>query len=284
MEQLARIEAHLHSLQELGELVGALRSMAAARAREAQEAFEGTRAYSSIVGRAIAGIAPLLVQDGPAGGRAAGPDSADGPAPRDALVLVTSENGFVGGFNTALVERSAALRRTDERLVVAGRRGQIAAAERGIAPDHAFAMTSRVKGVTALARGIAERIAGARRVRLVYACYRPGGAFEVTERQVLPLDAADFAAPAPDRPLHHLPPGALMSELAEEHLFAEIAHALMESLAAENGARLGTMDAAARNIEKKLDRLRRDERVARQEKTTADMLDVVTGAEAVNHG
>jgi F-type H+-transporting ATPase subunit gamma len=44
------------------------------------------------------------------------------------------------------------------------------------------------------------------------------------------------------------------------------------------------MDAAARNIEKKLDRLRRDERVARQEKTTADMLDVVTGAEAVNHG
>jgi len=81
--------------------------------------------------------------------------------------------------------------------------------------------------------------------------------------------------------LHHLPAAQLMRALADEYLFAEIAKALMESLASENGARLHTMDAAARHIDDKLDHLHRNERVARQEKTTADMLDVVTGAEAV---
>jgi F-type H+-transporting ATPase subunit gamma len=42
-----------------------------------------------------------------------------------------------------------------------------------------------------------------------------------------------------------------------------------------------TMDAAARNIDARLDKLRREERTARQEQTTADMLDVIVGSEAV---
>ena len=70
----------------------------------------------------------------------------------------------------------------------------------------------------------------------------------------------------------------------DEYLFAEIAHSLMESFASENSARLAAMDSASRNIDDKLEVLERDARVAWQEETTSDMLDVVTGAEAVNRG
>jgi F-type H+-transporting ATPase subunit gamma len=274
VEELARIQSRLHSLEELDSLVGALRSMAASRAREAQEAFAGTRAYAAIVARAIAEVAPLA-RDWPADSR---------PSAR-ILLVVTSENGFVGGFNNRLIDRALGLRRPGERLVLVGRRGQVAAAERDVTPDLCFAMASRMGGVAALARRIAAQLSDVTGARLVFAGYRPGAAFEIETRQVLPLEARPGAGDRPPAaPLHHLPPEALLAELAGEYLFAAIADALMQSLASENGARLRTMDAASRNIGTKLERLQRDERVARQEKTTSDMLDVVTGAEAVNHG
>ena len=60
MEEQSRIKARLESLGELGELVNVLRSVAASRAREAQQAFEGTRAYKGVVERAIAEVSLLM--------------------------------------------------------------------------------------------------------------------------------------------------------------------------------------------------------------------------------
>ncbi|EPX84962.1 F0F1 ATP synthase subunit gamma [Salipiger mucosus] len=273
MEQLTRIEARLDSLGELSELTGALRSVAAARLREAQAALTGTRDYCAIVDRAIAEISPL-----------AGAGRTERKAPA-VLLAIGSEHGFVGGFNRRVVERALGERRPDERLVLVGRRAQIAAAERGIATGDDFPMTSREEGVTPLARRMARRLETAASARLVYAHASGGAGYEIALRQVLPLPkVAEDAAVRAQPPLHHLPPDELLDGLASEYLFAETAHALMESLAAENAARLQTMDAASRNIDKRLETLRRQARAARQEQTTADMLDVVTGAEAVNHG
>ncbi|MEN8741111.1 MAG: hypothetical protein ABF308_15210, partial [Phaeobacter gallaeciensis] len=59
MVELARIEARLESLGQLGVLVTAMRSMAAVRAREAQEALIGTQAFCATVDRAIASLSQL---------------------------------------------------------------------------------------------------------------------------------------------------------------------------------------------------------------------------------
>ncbi|MBW4982732.1 F0F1 ATP synthase subunit gamma [Mameliella sp. CS4] len=275
MEQLSRIESRLESLSELGDLVGALRSMAASRSREAREALAGTRAYCATVEAAIASIAPLETT-GPSAA------AADGSA---VLIVLTSENGFVGGFNTRLVERAARVRLDDEQLFLVGRRGQVSADERGLVADHVFGMTSRAGAVTALARRIVALAQGTGAVRVLHADHRPGSAFEIKETRILPLEAArPKGAKTPEPPIIQMPPQQLLQQLAWEYLFAEIASALMQSLAAENVERLRTMDAASRNIEDRLDTLKRQERVARQEETTADMLDVVVGAEAVTSG
>lgn len=273
MEELSRIRARLEGLGELGELVGALRSMAASRAREAQEAFAGTQAYRGVVERAIAEVA-ILRPDGAA--------AVPGAAGR-VMLVITSENGFVGLFNSRLIEHALQLREPGEALAIIGRRGQIAAAERGVTDPVAFPMTSRVQGVTPLARRIAARLSGLASARIVYARHMPAAAFEPAVLPVLPvgtLPASEGGTP----PIVHLPPEALLASLAGEYLFAEIAHTLMETLASENGARMRAMDAASRNIEDRISVLQRDERVARQEKTTTEMLDVVTGAEAVKGG
>jgi F-type H+-transporting ATPase subunit gamma len=273
MEQLSRIEARLESLGELGDLVGAMRSMAASRVREAQEAQGGTRAFRAVIDRTIGEIAPI----------AEWPDAAEAAEGAGVLLVITSQNGFVGGFNERLVEAVLAARRPEERLIVAGRRGEIALAERGVTLEEAVAMTSRAAGVTQLARRISLRFAGLSSARIVHAHHAGGAEYEVQVRQVLPL-SRDFLVSDGDVPLHHLPALRLMAALASEFLFAEVADALMDSLASENAARLRMMDAASRNIDDRLERLRRDAHVARQEEMTADMLDVVTGAEAIFNG
>jgi F-type H+-transporting ATPase subunit gamma len=73
----------------------------------------------------------------------------------------------------------------------------------------------------------------------------------------------------------------LLQRLASEYLFAELTRAVMESLASENGARLRVMEAADRNTGDKLEGLRRSENALRQEAITSELLDVVTGSEAI---
>lgn len=272
MEQLVRIEARLKSLSELGDLVGALRSMAASRVREAQEALDGTRAFRAVVERAIGEIAPI----------AAWPEMPETKERQAAglLLLITAQNGFAGGFNERLADAAMAERRPEERLIVVGRRGEISLLERGATPDQAYAMTSRAAGVTQLARRVSRRLVGLSSARILHAHHTGSAGHEPQVRQVLPPSRPDRAS-GQDVPLHHLPADRLMEALASEFLFAEVADALMDSLASENAARLRTMDAASRNIDDKFERLQRDAHVARQEEMTAEMLDVVTGAEAI---
>ena len=273
MEQLARIEAQLHSLHYLSSLVAALRSMAASRAREAQNASAGTRAYCTIVARAIAAVMPHEAEG-----------QGHATANEATLLLVASENGFVGGFNARLAKHAASSLQPGERVVVVGRRGRIAADEIGLPVAAAFSMASRTDGVTMVARRIAAQLSGVGCARIV--CARPGtgGVYTVETRSILPLGTPTSVGRSMSvSPATHLPAARLLQELASEYLFAAVADALMENLASENGARLLAMDAAWRNIDDRLQRLRRDERAARQEATTADLLEVVTGAEAVNH-
>lgn len=272
MEQLARIEARLESLSDLGELVGALRSMAASRVREAQDALAGTRAFCSIVERAIAEIAPIC---------AASTDTDSGSGA--VIVVVTSQNGFAGGFNERIVDAALAARRPDEDIVMIGRRGEVGLAARNISPQRVHEMTSRAAGVTRLARRVSRQLAGLSSARIVHAHYRSGADYEPRVRPVLPLNRPTAAGPG-NAPLHHLSPQRLFEALSEEYLFAEIADALMDSLASENAARLRTMDGASHTIDNKLDRLTRDAHVARQNEMTTDMIDVVTGAEAISSG
>ena len=274
MEDLARIDAQLENLKELGNLIGALRSMAASRARETQEAFARTRAYRKIIEHAISGIAPLV--------QVRQLTALKGDS---VLIVVGSENGFVGGFNTRLVEFAGKVKRPEEKLLLIGRRCHLTAMEHEVRPDGTFSMASRAQEIATIARRIASDLENVRTARILSARYRPGANFEIAETQVLPLEPETLSdGVGGDAPLHHLPPDKLLESLAHEYLFAELAAALMDSLACENGARLRTMDAASRNIDDRLEKLQRKQRAARQEQTTADMLDVVTGAEAVKRG
>jgi len=275
VEELSRLKAQIESLGELRRLFSAMRALAAARVQEAQLALNGIRRYATVVEGAIAEAANLqasnLVRWSDAELPAAG-----------SLVLICAEHGFAGAFNRLLLQRGKSELKPPAQLGIVGRRGASLAEESALRPAWALPMATHIGGVIEVARRVAANLREATSVRLVYACYQKGGRFEVVARQVVPIDPRLLetnAAHAP--PLHHLDPQLLLQRLVEEHLFADLVLAMMESLASENGARLQVMKAADRNINDKLTDLTRRARGVRQEAITSELLDVVTGAEAI---
>lgn len=275
MEQLPRLQAQISSLQELRDLIRAMRGLAASRVQEAQAALAGIRRYVDVVEDAIAEGAALLPQ---AGGLTAPP----GPPRPGALIVVCSEHGFVGSFNERLLDRAAAERKSGQEVVIIGRRGAVLALERGFDVECNFPMATHVNGVLGVTRRVAARLAEVSAADIVFGNYRRGGDFEIDLRRVLPLDPALLVGSEQrSPPLHHLAPETLLQRLAGEYLFGEITHAVMESLASENGARLRVMESADHNIGDKLDKFQQKQRVLRQEVITSELLDVVTGSEAI---
>ena len=275
MEQLPRLQARISSLQELRYLVRALRALAASHVQEAQGALAGIRRYVEVVEDAIAEGAALLPET---------EELAASFEPTDAsvLIVVCSEHGFAGAFNKRLLDRAMAERKEGQELVVVGHRGAMLAAEKGLEVDRSFAMATHVGGVLGVTRRVAEYLAVVSTADVVYGNYRRGGNFEAEAKSVLPLDPALLVgSERRSPPLHHLAPDALLQRFASEYLFAEITRAVMESLASENGARLRVMETADHNIGDKLKGLRRSENALRQEAITSELLDVVTGSEAI---
>ena len=120
------------------------------------------------------------------------------------------------------------------------------------------------------------------RVEVMFGQYRQGVSSTIERRLLLPLDTATLAAkPSRQAPLHNLAPRPLLESLMADYVFALLTEAAVESIASENAARFAAMEAAHDNVSKKLAALQEDARQARQTEITAELLDLITGAEAM---
>jgi F-type H+-transporting ATPase subunit gamma len=279
MTRLAEIQGHIASMDELRDIVGAMRSLAGMRVQEAQHALPGIRRYADSLGAAISAALLLMPEPMPDGGKETG---------QKALVLYAAEQGFVGGFNERLLEAAEATLRPIDRLFVLGSRGAALALERGWKVTWTGPLATRVGGAPdAINRLAGELYTGIvrgeiSRVEVMYGRYRQGTAPQVTERLLLPLDTKSLAGARPRQaPLHSLAPRRLLERLMAEYVFALLTEAAVESIASENAARFAAMESAHDNVSKKLTELRQSAQHARQAEITAELLDLITGTEAM---
>jgi F-type H+-transporting ATPase subunit gamma len=275
-ERLSDVVGRIRSVRQLSSVIGAMRGIAAARAREAREHVEGVRAYAATVGAAI-GQALALVDDG-------GPQ----PGARDGhgghlVIALCAEQGFAGTFNRRVLDvaervlKAAGARQGE--LLLLGARGLIAADERGLPVGWSRPMVAHVSEVGALADRVTEQLyarigSGVTRVNVVHAT--PSlGEIEVVDRALAPFDYARFPQARMARaPIISLPPQVLLRQLAQEYVFAELCEALTLSLAAENEARMRAMSAAKTNVAKMLDELIARSRQLRQEEITNEIIEL----------
>lgn len=278
VERLAEIEARIANLDDLQDIMGAMRALAAMRLAQAQGALPGVRQYAGVINLALArGLALAGTGGGPTGGT-------DGPM---AVVAFTSEHGFAGAYNEHVLERAWTLARGDRhRLLVVGSRGRIKAEERGCTVAYWQPMATHIDGVLETVLRCSDELYGRlardgiQRVTLVYGRNTAGAQWSVAEEPVLPFDVASVRQIDQVAPLIYLDPEALFDRLVEEFVFTRLMLAAVESFASENAARLTAMEAAHDNIETKLETLTQQARQQRQEEITTELLDVVIGATA----
>ena len=291
MPSQTQIEKQIQTIEGLRDIISSMRSLAAIYLSRTEERLAGMRAYADTVGHAI--------EDCLVGREIALPES-EGKG--SAILAFFSEQGLCGRFNEvmaeAAVEHARSVPSPDSTgtaccaptFIVVGRRGPallrrasldiLAELPSTTSPDGQDAVIHQV--AKTVLEFVTRRTFG--RLYLLYARYLSPGKIEPRFERVLPLDLAqwrDPKAPRTSPPHLGLPRVRLLSELVNEYAFISLFRAMTESLAGENGMRLQSMEAAKSNIDETLEDLQLHARIQRQNDITEELLDVVSGAEAL---
>jgi F-type H+-transporting ATPase subunit gamma len=284
MAQEREIATRIVSLGELLEIVSAIRAIAAAQMQQAQASLEAIRRYSGTIREALADALMLL----PSGPAAAAPLEAS----KSGLIVFCAEHGLCGGFSEhplRAARRALADGSSGRVLVVVGSRGGQIFRERGLKPDLVLPMATHCAGVTGAVRRIATEVYGMfseRRIGGLEVIYAQDAGTErarIARHQLLPLEMPavekrSWAMP----PLINLNPQRLFDDIVGEYFFGMLENAAMQSFFSENSTRFRAMEAAHQNIDNKADELTKLARRARQEAVTAEILDLISGAEALS--
>ena len=278
MTRLAEIETQVAGMDDLRDVVGAMRSLAGMRMREAQQTVPGIRRHAEVIAEAIAGTLSLLPES----------ERRNTVPSRRMLVLCMAEHGFVGGFNERLAEELDRVGRPDDMLFVLGTRGAALLFERGRRPAWSHPMPTRSRAaaptIHALSGELYRQIArgNAESVAVLFFRGTGGAPIAIQQRLILPFDARSLKERVPRQPpLHNLAPDALYERLVAEYIFALLTEAAVESIASENSARFSAMESAFDNVSRKLEALRQDARQARQSEITTEILELVTADAAL---
>jgi len=283
---LRTLDNRLKNAAALKNVVHAMRAQAAVYYRSAEAALKPIRVWQKRARQCLAAGARRLPTL---------PHGKPGPG-RWGVVVFTSDQGLCGAFNDRILDfalsEEAGEGRRDAVWVVVGRRGADLMEFRGVRPLLTRHAPTSLEGVHQtlqdLAGDILDVFARARlsRLQLCYNVHAGPGRFHPVARTVLPLDFESLCKPeeepCPGRILStHLPPFQLVERLTREYFFIVGYAAAVESYASENGARLASMEAAMNNIEEKVAELSNLRNQLRQEAITAEVLEVATGAAAV---
>ncbi len=283
MAQERETATRISSLNDLLKIVSAIRAMAASQMQQALRSLEAIHHYSEQIREALSEAATLL----PAYGAIEAAERPNHPG----LVVFCAEHGLCGGFNEHPLreaERARTESGTGLALIVVGTRGAQICRERGLSPDLVLPMATHSSGVTASARRVAAelyrmfsdgRIAG---VDVVYAQHARAQVPSIERHRLLPLEMPVVQKSSTQLPpIIYLGPRRLFDDIVGEYFFATLKNAAMQSFFSENSTRFRTMEAAHQNIQNKSGELTKLMQRLRQDSVTTEILDLISGSEAL---
>ncbi len=296
MPSLKDLRLRIRSVQSTQKITAAMKVVAASRLRRAQEQVEAARPYAQRLERVLASLAvhmtglptapPLLV--------------GTGKDETHLIVVATSDRGLAGGFNATILREA---RRRIRELEAAGKRVVILTVGRrgrdGLRRDYGRMIHDSLTDIGRRhlsfeeARDIAERILVLFRAGSFDACtviynrFRSAITQIVTVQQLIPFPVAggdDAAAVSPATAgVYEFEPSEeeILGELLPHNLAVQIFTALLENAASEQGARMTAMDNATRNAGEVIGRLTLNYNRTRQAAITKELIEIISGAEAL---
>ena len=282
MPSLKDLRKRIGSVRSTQQITKAMKVVAAARLRRAQEAAERARPYAAKLTEMFAAVVAGLSAE-------THPLLARRPEQRIDLIVVTSDRGLCGGFNSNLLRQSETFRREHGeqalQLMVVGQKGLDHYRRQRIDPLFERTGVLNVPAVE-VARALAEHVTTrfaqdeTDAVYLLYSRFQSAISQVPTVVRLLPVDAPAEDASSVDY-IFEPPRPELLGRLLPRYVETRLLQALLESIASEFGARMTAMDNATRNASEMIDRLTLSMNRARQAAITTELMEIVSGAEAL---
>jgi F-type H+-transporting ATPase subunit gamma len=301
MPNLKDLRVRIASVKSTQKITAAMKMVAASKLKRAQGQAEAARPYAERMERMLGSLAASI------GDAAGAPPLLAGTNDDQIqlLVVVTSDRGLCGGFNSQVVRGARArinqLRADGKevKILCLGRKGRD-----GLKRDFEGVIVDTVEGLSRRevrfedANDVGERLArmfadGEFDVcSLVYNRFKSAISQEFTEQQLIPFPVMKTKESENDEAqkqqetlaaIYEFEPDeeTILAELLPRNLGIQMYRAMLESNAGEHGARMAAMDSATRNAGDMIDRLELNYNRTRQAAITTEMIEIVSGAEAI---
>lgn len=286
------IKRKINSSQDLQSVVKTMKALAAVSIRQYEKAVESLVDYNRTVEMGLQIILRnrlpkrvLLSQQ----------------QERLGIIIFGSDQGMCGQFNDQIaayaveVMEGSGLDPENLQILAVGVRPVISLEEAGWRVEKQFSVPSSVTSITSLVQQLLLKIEAwqeqqVNRIILFYNQTVASASYLPSSRQILPLDQSWLKSlqastwPTPIIPTFTMASEQLFSALLQEYFFVSLFRACAESLASENASRLASMQAAEKNIAELLDELTTQYQQERQTSITNELLDIVSGFEAITGG
>ena len=293
MPSLKALRMRINSVKSTQKITSAMKMVAASKLRRAQQQAEMARPYAIRMRRVLNSLAASVADSPTAPPMLAG----TGKDQVHLLIAVTADRGLAGAFNSSIGRATRTLARRLEaqgktvKILAVGRKGRdYLRRDLGsrIAGDISYAGKRRIDYTDA--RELAERITAMLNngefdvATLIYNRFQSVISQVVTEQQLIPAPFvreetdSDTAAAMPE---FEPDEETILNRLLPQALAVSIYTALLESAAGEHGARMTAMDNATRNAGDMIKRLTLNYNRARQANITRELIEIISGAEAL---
>ena len=293
MPSLKDLKVRINSVKNTQKITSAMKMVAAAKLRRAQEQAEASRPYAERMERVLSSLAASVAgRDGaPALLAGSGKDQVH------LLVVMTSDRGLCGAFNSSIVRQARRTARELKRdsktikILCVGRKGRDQ-----LRREFASEIIGTLEGVgkPRLKFDAADQIAT--RIRhmfqqgefdactIVYNKFKSAITQVVTAQQLIPFAKAaanENADPEPTSYEYEPEEDEILAELLPRNIGMQIYRALLENAASEEGARMSAMDSATRNAGDMINKLSITYNRTRQAYITKELIEIISGAEAL---
>jgi F-type H+-transporting ATPase subunit gamma len=292
MPSLKQYRLRIRSVQSTQKITKAMKMVAAAKLRRAQEAAMAARPYVSAMDRMMASLAGAMQ------GKAGAPRllAGTGESQVHLLIVATADRGLCGGFNSSIVREARRVIRSLQadgktvKILCVGRKGRDQL-RRDFGPliIETISDLGRPRISFGDATSVADRVVqlfdeGAFDVATVfYNRFRSAISQIVTRQQIVPPPAPEQEGQAAGTAPYEFEPDeeTILKDLLPRNLTVQIYRALLENAASEQGARMTAMDNATRNAGDMIRRLTLQMNRSRQAAITKELIEIISGAQAV---
>jgi F-type H+-transporting ATPase subunit gamma len=286
MASLKSIKKRIVSVKNTRQITKAMKMVSAAKLRRAQENVVAARPYAKKLGEVLQSLAgnqegdqhPLLEKR---------------EAKKLLLIVVTSDRGLCGGFNSNLCKAGERFIKEKKgefeqvSLMTVGRKGYEALKNRhtviknfpNVLAKPSYATAAMLAGEV-IDGYLAEEFD---QVILLFNAFRTVMSQDITFQQLLPVvpEEKTVADESPVEYIYEPSVADLLAEILPKNIEVQIFKAMLESVAAEHGARMTAMDSASKNANEMIGKLTLQYNRARQAAITTELMEIISGAESI---